>query len=379
MDLYLRLSSISRFRDVTVPTSYSHVPTTWSVIITDVVNSTTAIANGKYKEVNTAGALAIIAITNQNIRDHIPFVFGGDGITLLCPPEFLEQLKDILHGVREFVKENFALDLRIGIIGASEVLQAGYELLVGKFSEKKPMQQALFWGDGYGYAEQLIKSTSSKYSLPPDYQPHVKASFSGFSCPFVDVKSENGCIFSLIVKKGTNSRAYENSINELLDLLGNEEDYFPISFNNLDMGKKLSDLSVWATVASGKKNGFKYGLIRYLLTALTRILSRNKKSMQKQYAESMTMFTDYRKIDGSLKMVFGCSKEKALAINNWLEKKEMNGDIRFGIHESESCLITCLFNGSKDSKELHLIDGSNGGYTLAAKALKEKCSRGQGE
>src|SRR6185436_1449086 len=107
----------------------------------------------------------IVALANQNMHRHTPFVFGGDGITMLCPPEYLEKIKDILHGIRDFVKGSFGLDMRVGIVSVREILQEGYELMVGKFSEKDPIQQALFWGNGFEYAENLVKSGNSKYNL----------------------------------------------------------------------------------------------------------------------------------------------------------------------------------------------------------------------
>ena len=102
MDFYINLTPFSSFRDATIRTNYSHVPESWSVIVTDIVNSSAAISNGRYKEVNTTGALAIVALANQNMHRHTPFVFGGDGITMLCPPEYLEKIKDIQCPILSF-------------------------------------------------------------------------------------------------------------------------------------------------------------------------------------------------------------------------------------------------------------------------------------
>lgn len=46
------------------------------------------------------------------------------------------------------------------------------------------------------------------------------------------------------------------------------------------------------------------------------------------------------------------------------------GDIVYGIHPSASALITCLLFGLKDSPHLHFIDGTDGGFTCAARAMK---------
>jgi len=52
------------FADVLDTTAYEPFPDDWLVGITDVVNSTSAIASGRYKDVNYAGASATAALGN---------------------------------------------------------------------------------------------------------------------------------------------------------------------------------------------------------------------------------------------------------------------------------------------------------------------------
>ncbi len=47
--------------------------------VADVVQSTKAIAENRYKAVNMAGAAVIVSITNALDGRDFPFVFGGDG------------------------------------------------------------------------------------------------------------------------------------------------------------------------------------------------------------------------------------------------------------------------------------------------------------
>jgi hypothetical protein len=375
MDFYLKLPAVSMFREVTKSSSYHNVPEDWWVIITDVVNSTVAFSQGRYKEVNTAGAMAIAAIANQNLHTRVPLVFGGDGITLLCPPEYLEKIKDILHCNRVFVKEGYDLDLRIGLVRVSEIIKAGFPLFVGKFSEVKPFQQAIFWGDGFDYAEKLVKGQDRSYLLPENHIPTHKASYSGFVCPFLDVKSDKGIILSLILKKSTGTADFEKVVNEFFDFLGNEMDYYPITFDNLVPGKSRSELSVMTTLFAGSNKGFKNFIWGILIMVFSRINSLTLNKDKKTWKKVVPLFSDHRKFDGSLKMVVNCTPEEAINLKNWLEKKEKNSEIFYGIHESDSILITCLFSGTYDEREQHLVDGSKGGYTLAAKVLKEKLAK----
>jgi Protein of unknown function (DUF3095) len=50
------------------PKLYSPLPDDWSIGIADVVESTKAIAQARYKAVNMAGASVIAAVTNARIR-----------------------------------------------------------------------------------------------------------------------------------------------------------------------------------------------------------------------------------------------------------------------------------------------------------------------
>src|ERR1700692_1773615 len=67
------------FASLMDPALYSPLPDDWSIGVADIVESTQAIAEARYKAVNRAGAAVIAAITNALGGREFPFVFGGDG------------------------------------------------------------------------------------------------------------------------------------------------------------------------------------------------------------------------------------------------------------------------------------------------------------
>jgi hypothetical protein len=69
------------FADV-LATTYEPLPDDWLVGITDVVGSTSAIASGRYKDVNYAGASATAALGNAWGSFDFPFVFRGAAFAL---------------------------------------------------------------------------------------------------------------------------------------------------------------------------------------------------------------------------------------------------------------------------------------------------------
>jgi hypothetical protein len=60
--------------------SYTALPDDWTVLASDLVGSTAAIAAGRYKHVNMAGAAMIMAVLNAAGEIDSPYVFGGDGV-----------------------------------------------------------------------------------------------------------------------------------------------------------------------------------------------------------------------------------------------------------------------------------------------------------
>jgi hypothetical protein len=63
-DFYAAIPVIDSFADVMKPSSYRPLPEGWAVGFADVVGSTKAIAQGRYKAVNMVGAGVIASVAN---------------------------------------------------------------------------------------------------------------------------------------------------------------------------------------------------------------------------------------------------------------------------------------------------------------------------
>ena len=90
----------------------------------------------------------------------------------------------------------------------------------------------------------------------------------------------------------------------------------------------------------------------------------------KEYIEAQIMNTDYRKLDDTLRMILDCTVEQGTAIRNCLESYRVSGKIFFGIHESNTAIMTCLVFSSTSGEHVHFMDGGDGGYAIAARELK---------
>ena len=90
------------------------------------------------------------------------------------------------------------------------------------------------------------------------------------------------------------------------------------------------------------------------------------------YAASLPAHSDYRKFADSLRMVIDCTAAEADAIESILSESQAAKLIDFGIHRADAALLTCFVQTTNDAGHVHFVDGSHGGYAMAAQTLKDR-------
>ncbi len=88
------------------------------------------------------------------------------------------------------------------------------------------------------------------------------------------------------------------------------------------------------------------------------------------YRRDVVANTDFRKFDGSLRLVIAGDQDQRRELENYLDDLHRDGEVVFGIHVARSALMTCLIE-RRQSAHFHFVDGASGGYAAAAKALKQ--------
>src|SRR5579871_6400701 len=101
---YESLPVVDGFCSLMDPALYSPLPGDWTIGLADIVQSTRAIADNKYKSVNMAGAAVIAAVTNALGEREFPFVFGGDGASFAVSPADVDRARDALAATATWVK-----------------------------------------------------------------------------------------------------------------------------------------------------------------------------------------------------------------------------------------------------------------------------------
>ncbi|MEM8906785.1 MAG: DUF3095 domain-containing protein [Bacteroidota bacterium] len=380
---YQNLPLLTSFTEVLRKENHHPLPDDWWVALTDVVNSTGAIEAGRYKDVNTAGGLAAMALSNVNQGMDFPFIFGGDGVTCLIPPQMVDLAHDVLFDTQQKVKTFFELDLRIALIPVRDLYAEDHLLEIAKLRVSPHYNQAIISGDGLAFADHLMKTAAERSSyLIVDKKTNIEADFTGFTCRWQDIPSNKEETISTIIhfRDAENEALLQDIMEQLYHIFGKEDQFHPISQAHLQLARSEDYLGAEATVSSGQKKGWKYWwqLQRIKMESLVTRLAMQLALQVKvghydlhRVKDYQVAASDFKKFDGSLKMVLNCQTKDRQRWEHFLEQHRQAGKLFYGIHVADRALMTCLLHSGSE-KEVHFIDAADGGYALAAKQLKEQ-------
>ena len=205
------------------PALYSPLPDDWSIGVADIVESTKAIAEARYKAVNMAGAAVIAAVTNALEGREFPFVFGGDGASFAVSPDDLERAREALAATATWVKDDLDLVMRVALVPVAAVRAQGLDVRVARFGPSPNLSYAMFSGGGLGWAEAAMKRGEFAVPVAPSgTQPDL----TGLSCRFEEIPSARGLILSVLVvpARGADPRAFRKLIEDVIALVERSPD-----------------------------------------------------------------------------------------------------------------------------------------------------------
>src|SRR4051795_12771777 len=139
------------------PAMYSPLPDDWTIGVADIVESTKAIADQRYKAVNTAGGAVLAAVTNSLEGREFPFVFGGDGASFAVAPGDLDRARDALAATATWVREDLDLKMRVALVQLAAIRGHGLDVRVARFGPSANLSYAMFSGGGLAWADAAMK------------------------------------------------------------------------------------------------------------------------------------------------------------------------------------------------------------------------------
>lgn len=374
---YADLPPLARFSDLADPSVYTPVPDSWTIIITDVIGSTKAVAAGRYRDVNYVGAAGIAAVLNASGRVDVPFVFGGDGATFVVPADLLDGALGALAALQTHARERMGLPLRVGAVPLAEVYAAGRTLAVARFQASPNYAQALFLGNGMAWAEDQVKDPATAERYASAAAPTEDADpYAGLECRWEDVQSPYGETVSLLVGASGEDEAatYRDVLHEVEAIYGSADGPHPIALDRLrlsaDPKRFTPEVRLRHPEKSLRQRAELWG--RNLLgRVLIRRSTKTSETDWGAYPSLLRAATDYRKFDGVLRMVLAGTAEQRQRLEAFLDARYEKGELAWGLHVSDRAVMTCLVY-ERMGQQVHFVDGAGGGYTSAAVPFKTR-------
>ncbi|GJL83605.1 MAG: hypothetical protein DHS20C01_32390 [marine bacterium B5-7] len=383
-NFFEELPGFEGFREYLQREFYRPLPDDWQVVITDIRGSTKAIETGRYKEVNSVSTASIVALLNAVRPLAVPYVFGGDGATVCVPSSATESVKAALLAARDMAINSFNLDLRVGMVPMTDIVDAGHEILVGKYHPTAHFSQAMFQGNGLGYAETLVKDprTDNPY-LVTTSKLDVDGVFDGFECRWNEVPSAHGESVALMIKVlATSTEVAHDTLTRITDrifeIYGPASQHHPLQESALSLPTSIAKLKNEARVQTAFGTGLQrvgYYVRLWVVVLIGKwVMARGIKTRNTDwglYKKKLIENSDYRKFDEVLRMILSGTGKQREKLTTYLDSLRQQRSIVYGMQISHAALITCIVQ-DYDTDHVHFLDGANGGYALAAKQLKQQ-------
>jgi hypothetical protein len=363
-----------RFERVVDPALYQPLPADDLIGMTDVVNSTRTITDGRYKAVNMAGAAAITAVMNAVPGENIPFVFGGDGATLATPARHADAVRQALARTAAFARDDLNLELRAALIPLSEIRKSGTDVGLAWFQPSPEIRYAMFSGGGLNFAEEAMKAGRFAIEAAPAGE---RPDLAGLSCRYMPVQSRNGVILSLIVKRapGADEATFGRAIMDILSMLHElDRDGHPVPTEGPPVGWPPQGLDMEARATRKERSLLLHKLWLRVFTGFSWFILASGMNVGRfdpaHYRRQTTRNTDFRKFDDGLRMTLDCTAATADRVEARLAEFREAGILAYGAFRQKQALVTCVVPDVMHDNHMHFVDGAEGGYALAARMLK---------
>jgi hypothetical protein len=268
------------------------------------------------------------------------------------------------------------------MVRVSTLVSRGLTARLAKIRLSPNVTQPTFSGRAWDEAERMVKDPLAEdvVRVEEDDGP-CEGSFDGFECRWQGVPSFNGHKLALLVAAisddaNANLETYRQLSGSIAKIYGDISSYHPLRSERMRLSFKPSELAHEWRVRSGR-----LGLaarVRYfarmvlLNLAGVYLFARRmdtKTVRWSRYVDDMVENSDFRKFDGMLRMVMDGSEAQFDGLKTYLEGQRREGRLVYGMHKSREALVTCIvfsYNGN----HVHFVDGSDGGYAMAARGLK---------
>lgn len=354
---------------------FYNVPKDWHVINVDIENSTLAVQNGNHHDVNLSATGSIIVVLNElekiDKKIRIPYFFGGDGSTFIVPSHLVAIIIKALNNYSIHIKKNTDLILRVGSVAIDTIYNEGKIIRIAKHKLTAQLTIPIVLGTGLNYAENLVKKIFKKNATSLQNTP---VDLDGMECRWQEVSAPVGdqkivCLLAHCPVENMQNKVYAEILKELNLLFGNFENRKPITPTNLHLDTTLQKIKKEMNIKLARFNRL-YLIMNWLGTVFVNLYLKVSKNGEKFYKE-ISQLSHTLMIDGTINTVFSGSDKNIQKLIVFLDALEKDQKLIYGIHTTKASILSCYVKDRSDNHN-HFVDGTEGGYTAAAKMFKSK-------
>ncbi len=365
---------LDHFAQVADPARFAALPDDWVIGVSDVEDSTGAIAAGRYKAVNLAGAATISAVANALGGRLSLFVFGGDGARIAVPPDQVSAAADALARVAIWAERDLDLRLRVGVAPVAAIRAAGFDARVAYWQASENVRYAMFTGGGLEWAEAQLKEGAIELAAAPAGD---EPDLTGLSCQWGPIRARQGKIVSLIVKQanGASGARFADVAARIVAVIEEETGANPVPADGPEVRWPSAAVDLQARVPQRGRSRWRRRLGVFATATLAWLVFRLGLPIGRfdpgRYRREIALNTDFRKFDDGLMMTVDCAPATAARLGAILDEASADGVVRYGLHMQDSALMTCVVPSVRAPDHMHFVDGAGGGYASAARQLRE--------
>ena len=353
------------------------VPKDWHVIVVDVENSTQAVKNALHHNVNLSATGAIIAVLNHlksmDSEVEVPYFFGGDGASFIVPPSVVDSCMQILENYRIHVRNNLYLSLKMGHVSLAEIYDDGYIIKLSKLQINESLTIPILLGEGLKVAEKRVKGVFIDETVS-DIKQLVSVNLTGMECRWQEIeppqdKNKVICLLVNSAREQDQAMIYKAVIDSIDEIFGDYKQRHPISTLKLRLDLKFRKIRNEMYARIGKFD-ITYLAKHWLITIMGKYYFTFFKS-GKEYLNKVSQLSYTTMVDGTINCVITGTEFNVTKLKQILDKMEDEGKLIYGIHVTHAAVLSCYVEDRVD-KHIHFVDGTEGGFTSAAKLLKLK-------
>tara|TARA_R110002051_G_scaffold86498_2_gene152375 strand:- start:42609 stop:43772 length:1164 start_codon:yes stop_codon:yes gene_type:complete len=372
----LKNSSSSLLNILENEANFIDVPLSWHVVVVDIKNSTSAVKEGNHHQVNLTATGAIISVLNTvrkiKRKCEIPYFFGGDGATFIIPEVLLKPTIQVLNNYRIHIKRKINLVLRVGDIPVKILIKKKVQLKIAKHQLTYKLVIPIVLGNGLKVAENIIKSSfQEKETTTFD---ETLLNLEGMECRWDEInpvqsKSKVVCLLLDAVNEDSQLTTYSQVLTQLDKEFGTFEKRQPIK--NTSLRLDIRPKKVWEEMKiSLVTNSWIYFFRNWIKSNFGNIYLNLTKS-GKQYLKQVGQLSHTIMLDGMINTVFIAEQSKIDGFIKFLDSLETDNKLIYGIHVTHASVMSCYVLDRRTTHS-HFVDGTEGGYTAAAKMFKSK-------